>query len=88
MTVQDWAKSVIAKQPSFDSKEEAIQAAIKANAKLSVHEVWKEPRGNKYIVAEPKAFEALTREEYKRVLSAADLNDIEGGDADEIDEVE
>ena len=88
MTVQEWAKSVIAKQPSFNSKEKAIQAAIKANAKLTVHEVWKEPNGDRYIVAAPEAFEALTREKYKRVLSAAELNDIERGDTAEIDEVE
>lgn len=88
MTMHEWAKSVIENLPSFDSKEKAIQAAIKANAKLTVHEVWKEPNGARYIVAAPEAFEALTREKYKRVLSAAELNDIERGDTAEIDEVE
>lgn len=88
MTAQEWAKSVIAKQPAFDSKEKAIKAAIKANEQLTVHEVWKEPDGERYIVAEPEAFEALIREKYKRVLTAAELTDIERGDADEIEEVE
>lgn len=88
MTVQEWAKAVIEKQPAFDSKEEAIQAAIKANEKLTIHEVWKEPKGDRYIVAAPEAFEALVREEYKRVLDAGELADIERGEADEVDEVD
>lgn len=88
MTVHEWAKGVIAKQPAFDSKEEAIEAAIKANAKLTVHEVWQEPGGGRYIVAAPEAFEALTREKYKRELDSAELADIERGEADEIEEVD
>lgn len=88
MTVHEWAESVIANLPTFDSKEKAVQAAIKANKKLTVHEVWKEPNGNKYIVATPEALEALTREKYKCVLDATEIADIERGDhIDDIDEV-
>lgn len=88
MTVHEWAKGVIEKQPAFDSKEEAVEAAIKANEKLSIHEVWKAPQDDRYIVAAPEAFEALSREKYKRVLNAADLADMERGETDDIDEVD
>lgn len=86
MTMHEWAKGVIAKQPAFDSKEEAIEAAIKANEKLTIHEVWTD--GDRFIVAAPEAFEALVREEYKRVLDAGELAEIERGDADEVEEVD
>lgn len=91
MDREAWIKNVIAKQPTFDSKNEAIQAAIKANAKLKVHEVWQEPkdRGGRYVVAEPQAFETLYREKYERVLDAAAITDIERGErGDDIDEIE
>lgn len=90
MDREAWIKSVIAKQPVFDSKDAAIKAAIKANAKMKVHEVWQEPkeRGGRYVVAEPQAFEVLYREKYKRVLDSAAVTDIERGeDTDEIEEV-
>lgn len=91
MTVEQWNKSVIAKQPVYDSKDEAIKAAIQANKKPgAVNEVWKEPKdkGGRYVVASSQAFEALHREKYKRVLDDCMLADIERGEhIDEIDEV-
>lgn len=90
MTKEAWTKSVIAKLPVFDSKDAAIKAAIKANAKLNVHEVWQEPknRGGRYVVAEPKAFEVLYREKYNRILDSAEVTDIERDKRyDDIEEV-
>lgn len=85
MTVEKWAESVIAKQPVFDSKKEAIEAAIK-NQELC--EVWQEPNGGKYVVAEPEAYEALHRAKYKKILDAVTLADIERGEhIDDIEEV-
>lgn len=88
MTREVWAKSVISKLPVFDNKKAAIQAAIKANATLKVHEVWQEPNGGRYVVAAPQAFETLGREKYKRVLDSAMITDIERGEhVDKIEEV-
>lgn len=82
-------KALIAKQPVFDSKGKAIQAAIQANKKLKIHEVWKEPkeRGGRYVVAAPEAFEALYREKYTQILDSTQIADIErSDDTDEIEE--
>ena len=90
MTRDEWVKDLIAKQPVFDTRDKAIQAAIKANEKLKVHEVWKEPkeRGGRFVVAAPEAFETLYRENYKQVLDSAQITDIErDGNTDEIEEV-
>ena len=87
MTLEQWIKSVIEKQPVFDSKDEAIQAAIQAN-KTNACEIWQEPNGGKYVVAKPEAFEALYRGKYKKVLDAIEIADIERGDTDEIEEEE
>lgn len=88
MTSEKWVKDLISKQPVFASKNKAIQAAIQANKKLTVHEVWKEPksRGGRYVVAAPEAFEALYREKYTKILDAGRITDIERGD--DIDEIE
>lgn len=86
MTVHEWAKGIIENQPAFDSKEKAVQAAIKANEEMAVNEVWKDLKSERYIVAAPEAFEALYREKYKRVLGSAELVDIERGDIEEADE--
>lgn len=89
MTVEKWIKSVVAKQPVYDSKDEAVKAAIQANKKPpNVYEVWQQPNGGKYVVAAPEALEALYRAKYKRILDPAALADIERGDhIDEIEEV-
>lgn len=91
MTYEKWVKDLIGKLPVFESKEEAVKAAIQANKKLKIHEVWKEPkeRGGRYVVAAPEAFEVLYREKYKQVLDAGRITDIERGeDAEDIEEVE
>lgn len=83
MTRAQWIKSVIDKQPVFDSKEAAVEAAIKANKKPgAVYEVWQEPenRGGRYVVASCEAFEVLYREKYKRILDDCMLADIERGE--------
>lgn len=88
MTVEKWIKSVVAKQPVYDSKDEAVKAAIQANEKQKVFEVWQQPDGGKYVVAAPEALEALYRAKYKRILDPAALADIERGEhIDEIEEV-
>lgn len=91
MTREQWIKSVIEKQPVFDSKDEAVEAAIKANKKPgAVFELWQEPkaRGGRYVVAGSEAFEVLYREKYKRILDDNMLADIERGEhVDEIEEV-
>ena len=87
MTREAWAKDLISKQPVFDSKEKAIHAAIQANKKMAVYEVWQEPNGGRYIVASPESFETLYREKYKKILDSSTLVDIERGEhIDEIDE--
>ena len=89
MSIKKWAKSVIAKQPVYDSKETAIQAAIKANKEMAVNEIWQEPNDGRYVVAAPEAFEALYREKYTRILDSGQISDIErGDDVDEIEEEE
>lgn len=82
MTWEKWANEVIGKLPVFDSKDEAIQAAIEANRQQSVHDIWQEPVicGNRFLVAAPQAFETLIRKGYERVLRAADIADIERGE--------
>lgn len=86
MTWNEWAKGVIDKLPVFDDKDAAIKAAIKANQKQCIHDIWKEP-GGRFVVADPQAFETLFRLKYKRVLSAAMITDIERGNhIDEIDD--
>lgn len=90
MTTEAWVKALIKKQPVYDSKDAAVKAAIKANKKLAVNEVWQEPkeRGGRYVVAAPEAFEALYREKYKRIFDSGELVDIERGEhIDEIEEV-
>lgn len=88
MTVEKWIKSVVAKQPVYDSKDAAVKAAIQANKKQKVFEVWQQPDGGKYVVAAPEALEALYRAKYKRILSSTALADIERGEhIDEIEEV-
>lgn len=90
MTREEWVKALIEKLPVFDNKDAAIKAAIQANKKLAVNEVWKEPkaRGGRYVVAEPQAFETIYREKYTRVLDSGRLVDIERGDhIDDIEEV-
>lgn len=89
MSYKEWAKNVIAKQPVFDSKKKAIQAAIKANKEMAVNEIWQEPNAGRYVVAAPEAFEALYREKYTRILDSGQISDIErGDDTDEIEELE
>lgn len=90
MTREEWVASKIKALPTFDGKDAAIHAAIKANKDMAVNEVWKEPadRGGKYVVAAPEAFEALYNEKYERILDAGALCDIERGEhTDEIEEV-
>lgn len=88
MTVEKWIKSVVEKQPVYDSKEAAVKAAIQENEKPNVCEVWQEPNNGKYVVAAPEALEALYRAKYKRVLDSTALADIKRGDhIDEIEEV-
>lgn len=87
MTVEKWIKSVVAKQPVYDSKDAAVKAAIQAN-KNNVCEVWQQPNGGKYVVAAPEALEALYRAKYKQILDSTALADIERGEhIDEIEEV-
>lgn len=89
MSREEWVRNLLKKLPVFTSKDEAVQAAIRANEKLTVNEVWKEPneRGGKYVVAGPQAFETLYREKYTQVLDSGRLADIERGDhVDEIEE--
>ena len=91
MTSVEWTENMIGKQPVFNSKNAAIQAAIKANKKMKIHDIWKEPksRGGRFVVAAPQAFEALYREKYTRILDAGQIADIErGDDTDDIEEVE
>lgn len=91
MTREEWVKDLIGKLPVFDSQDKAIQAAIQANKKLKIHEVWQEPkeRGGRYVVAAPEAFETLYREKYKQVLDSGQITDIERGeDAEDIEEVD
>lgn len=86
MTWNDWAKGVIGKLPVFDDKDAAIKAAIEANQKQCIHDVWKGP-GGRFVVANPQAFETLVREKYERILTAAAIGDIERGEnIDEIDD--
>ena len=89
MTREEWVRNLLKKLPVFTGKDEAIQAAIKANKKSGVYEVWKEPkeRGGRFVVAESQAFETLYREKYTQVLDSGRLADIERGDhVDEIEE--
>lgn len=89
MTWEAWAKGVIGKLPVFENRDDAIEAAIKANQKLSIHAIWKEPadRGGRFVVADPQAFETLVREKYERVLTAAMIVDIQRGEnIDDIDD--
>lgn len=88
MTYDEWVKGVIGKLPVFEDKDAAIKAAIEANQKQCIHDIWKEPadRGGRFVVADPQAFEALYREKYERVLTAAAIGDIERGE--NIDEIE
>lgn len=88
MTREQWAEGVIRKQPVFDSKDKAIRAALQANRKGDVKEVFQEPanRGGRYLVAAPEAFEALVDMKYKRVADACMLADIQRGD--HIDDIE
>ncbi len=88
MTREKWVKALIEKQPVFDSRDAAIKAAIQANKKLAVNEVWQEPNGGRYVVAAPEALETLYREKYKRILDSGELVDIERGEhIDEVEEV-
>lgn len=90
MTREEWVKARIEEIPVFDSKDEAVKAAIQANKKMAVYEVWKEPkeRGGKFVIAEPKDFEVLYREKYTQVLDSSRLVDIERGEhIDDIEEV-
>ena len=92
MTREQWMKSVIDKLAVFDSKEAAVEAAIKANKKPgAVFEVWKEPksRGGKFVVASSEALEVLYREKYERILDDCMLADIERGEhVEDIEELE
>lgn len=90
--IRDEINKIIQKQPVFDNKDKAIQAAIEAHKKPGdgIYEVWQEPpdRGGRYVVAESPAFEILYREKYKRILDTFTIADIERGDhIDEIEEV-
>lgn len=83
MTRAQWIKSVIDKQPVFDSKEAAVEAAIKANKKPgAIYEVWQEPenRGGRYIVAAPEAREVLYRAKYKQIYNSSVIEDIKRGE--------
>lgn len=84
MTVEQWIKSVVEKQPAYDSKDDAVKAAIQAS-KQKVYEVWKDPNNGKYLVVAPEAREALDRAKYKRILDGSALADIKN--IDEIEEV-
>ena len=90
MTREEWVKDKIGKQPVFDSKDKAVQAAIQANKDGQTREVWEEPqnRGGRFVAAEPSAFETLYREGYKRVYGHSEIVDMFRGDhIDKIKEV-
>lgn len=91
MTREEWVKDVVSKQPVFDDKDKAIQAAIQKNKEgNNLCEIWKEPkeRGGRFVVAEWKAFEVLYREKYTQEIAYEKLCEIaRGEDIDEIEEV-
>ena len=72
--MKKWENEVIAKQPVFNSKEEAIDYSLKKMKEdQDLPEVFQEPDGGKFVAANYQAFETLMRKGYKRVAGLAEL---------------
>lgn len=72
-----WEQAIIAKQPAFDTKEEAVRLAMKKiQTKEDLPEIWQEPNGGKYIVANWQAFETLARKGYKKLIDAGSIKEV------------
>ena len=69
-------KKRIAELPTFDTKEQAVEAGIEMARKKELCEIWQEPGGGKFLVAVPDAYEALWRHKYKKVMEDVDLYDL------------
>ena len=83
-TMMQWAKERVDDQPTFDTKEEAVQRALEELRRGEICEVWEKPDG-KYIACDWVAFEAAFRYGCKQIISAAKLSD--ELHTDDIDEV-
>lgn len=85
-TREQWVKNLIAKQPAFDTKEQAVSAALKLiEQKKDYPEIWQDPKGEKFLVANAQAFEQLYRSGYKKAVDTGELVDMLR--TDEIEEV-
>lgn len=83
---EQWMKSMIEKQPHFENKEQAVAAALKQiEAKTDYPEIWQEPNGGKYLVANYQAWETLYGKGYKKVMDQSTL--VDKLQIDDIDEV-
>lgn len=79
-------QTLIVKQPAFDTKEQAVSAALKLiEQKKDYPEIWRDPKGEKFLVANYKAYEQLYRKGYKRSVRTDELVDMLR--TDEIEEV-
>lgn len=85
-TRAQWENAIIAKQPAFDTREQAVKAALeRIEAKTDYPEIWQDPTGQKFLVANYQAFETLLRKGYTRAVETRELVDMLR--TDEIEEV-
>lgn len=75
-TVEQWIKEKVSKLPAYDTKDKAVEAAVLQEKKNKICEIWQEPGGGKFVVANPDAYEALQRGGFKRIMDDIDLHDI------------
>lgn len=75
-TVEQWIKEKVSKLPAYDTKDKAVEAAVLQEKKDKICEIWQEPGGGKFVVANPDAYEALYRAGYKKILDDIELHDI------------
>lgn len=71
---EKWENSIVAKQPVFDSKEEAMQYALRDYEKGDKFpEIFLDSDGERYIAAVMPATEILYRKGFEVIASFADL---------------
>lgn len=95
MLISPKDKKICNSLPTYDTKQEAVQAALQImrqaeqNKTNDIYEVWREPenRGGRYAVVESAGFEAVYRGEYQQIMNAMMLYDIMRGEhVEEIEE--
>ena len=80
---EKWENNMIAKQPAFNSKDEAISYSLnKLKEDDELPEVFRSPDGGKFIAAGYQAFETLVRRGFKRVAGMEDLLKIRDGNTE------